>query len=83
MSKTYITRQKVTLILELMTDDDSLEELHENLKKGECDDAVRLCTDNKTKNDIWDRTMTEVTMIGIPHDFFYAIQRELEDEYSI
>lgn len=47
---------------------------------SECDDAVRLCTDNKTKNDIWDRTMTEVTMIGIPHDFFHAIQRELEDD---
>lgn len=37
MSKTYITRQKVTLILELMTDADSLEELHENLKKGKWD----------------------------------------------
>jgi hypothetical protein len=46
---------------------------------GECDDAVRLCTDNKTKNDIWDKTMTEVTIVGIPHDFFYAIQRELKD----
>jgi hypothetical protein len=50
---------------------------------GVCDDAVRLCTDNKTKNDIWDKTMTKVTIVGIPHDFFYAIQRELEDEYSI
>ncbi len=48
---------------------------------GECDVAIRPCTDDKTKNDIWDKTMTEVTMIGIhiPHDYFYAIQGELED----
>ena len=45
----------------------------------ECDDAVRLCTDNRTKNDIWDRTMETVALnAGIPH-FFYAIQRALED----
>lgn len=44
---------------------------------SECDDAVRLCTDNRTKNDIWDRTMETVALnVG---DFFYAIQRELED----
>lgn len=43
----------------------------------ECDDAVFQCTDNKTKNDIWNITMR--TNADIPHDFFYAIQRELED----
>jgi hypothetical protein len=43
----------------------------------ECDDAVRLCTDNKTKNDIWDKTME--TMNDATHIYFYAIQRELED----
>ena len=46
-----------------------------------CDDAVRLCTDNRTKNDIWDRTMETMALnVGIPHDFFYAIQKELEDD---
>ena len=47
---------------------------------SECDDAVRLCTDNRTKNDIWDRTMETVALnADIPHAFFYAIQKELED----
>ena len=47
---------------------------------SECDDAVRLCTDNTTKNDIWDRTMETVALnADIPHAFFYAIQKELED----
>lgn len=50
---------------------------------GECDDAVRLCTDDKTKNDILDNTIIKVTTIGIdiPHIYFYAIQRELEDDF--
>ncbi len=47
---------------------------------SECDDAVRLCTDDKTKNDMWDKTMETLALnAGIPHDFFYAIQRELKD----
>ena len=47
---------------------------------SECDDAVRLCTDNRTKNDIWDKTMETVALnADIPHALFYAIQKELED----
>lgn len=49
---------------------------------SECDDAVFQCTDNITKNVIWDKTMETVALnAGIPHDFFYAIQRELEDDF--
>lgn len=52
---------------------------------GECDVVIRSCTDDKTKNDIRDNTMTKVTTIGmdIPHIYFYAIQRELKNEHSI
>lgn len=49
---------------------------------SECDDAVRLCIDNKTKNDIWDKTMQTVALnADIPYAFFYAIQKELEDDF--